>query len=526
VPEITDVVPGAGVNDSCLHQVPAMKAPRTRLSDTTLLILFGVAIFLVHLAVNGRYGFHRDELLTYDNARHLAWGYVVYPPLTPFLARVELLLFGASLRGFRFIAAAAQGIMALFTGLTAREMGAQRYGQTIAAAAFAISGPSLFNGGFMSYATLDELWWVLAAWSVARLLRTQNPRWWVSVGAAIGLGLMTRYTIGLLVLGILGGLLFTSARRNYKSPWFWAGAAIALAICLPNFLWQMQHDFIWLKWVHSIHARDVRDGGTDDFLLNQLWKITNPATVPLWITGLWLVLVKPEGKPWRLLGWMYAVPLLILLVLRGRDYYLAGAYPILFAAGAVQMERWLATLSARAAGTVRGVTWWAFAANGLILAGIALPLAPINSRWWHIADAATGGNYNSQIGWPEGVASVAHVRDALTLEEQASYAILVGDDGEAGAIDLYGPAYHLPPSISGMNSAWARGYGDPPPQTIIAVNMDPDFLERSFASCQVAARLSNRWGIANSAVPNADVYVCRGLRKPWPEFWAKFQYYG
>ena len=74
-----------------------MNAPLSRLSDTTLLILFGLAVVLLHIAVNVRYGFHRDELLTYDNAHHLAWGYVVYPPLTPFLARVELLLFGPSL---------------------------------------------------------------------------------------------------------------------------------------------------------------------------------------------------------------------------------------------------------------------------------------------------------------------------------------------------------------------------------------------------------------------------------------------
>lgn len=511
------------------NTVPPKTAPQPQptpaLSDTRLLLLCGAALTLLHILVNGQYGFHRDELLSLDNAHHLAWGYVVYPPLTPFLARIELILFGNSLRGFRFFAALAQGLAFLFTGLTAREMGGQRWAQLTAAAAFAISGFSLFSGGFMSYSSLDYLWWILAAYSAARLFRTQNPRWWLAVGAAIGLGLMTRYTLGLLILGILAGLLFTPARRQLKSPWFWAGAALAFLLCLPNFLWQVHHHFIWLQWFHSIHARDVGQGLADNFLLNQFWKTTSSVTVPLWLAGLWFLFVKREGKPWRPLGWMYAVPFLVLLALRGRDYYLVPAYPILFAAGAVQAERWLSTLQSRAA-RVRRATVIAFSLSGLITAALTLPIAPINSPWWHIADATLGGNFSAEIGWPEMVATVAAVRSSLPPEDQAHLAILVGDSGEAGAIDLYGPPYRLPPVISGSNSLWARGYGDPPPQTIIAVNMDAASLERHFTSCQVAAHLPHPWGIANFTMPYDDVYVCRGLRTSWPEFWAHFQYYG
>ena len=196
----------------------------------------------------------------------------------------------------------------ILTGLSARAIGGQRWAQLVAAAAIAVSGFSLFNGGFMSYSSFDYFWWVLAGYSVARLLGSQDPRWWLGVGAAIGLGLMTRYTIGVLVLGILGGLLLTPARRYFRYAWFWVGAALALLICLPNFLWQMHHHFIWLRWFHSIHARDIRGGSTDYFLLNQLWKTTNPVTVPLWVAGLWYLFRKPEGKSWRLLGWTRSLP--------------------------------------------------------------------------------------------------------------------------------------------------------------------------------------------------------------------------
>lgn len=124
-------------------------------SDTGTLVVIALADLLLHTLVNGRYGFHRDELLTFSNTRHLEWGYVVYPPITAFLARVELELFGTSLRGFRFFAALAQGAALLLTGLTTRQLGGKREAQLVAALAVAIGGDSLVHGSFLSYSSFD-----------------------------------------------------------------------------------------------------------------------------------------------------------------------------------------------------------------------------------------------------------------------------------------------------------------------------------------------------------------------------------
>ena len=495
-------------------------------NDTAILILLGLGVVLLHTLVNGQYGFHRDELLTYDNARYLAWGYVSYPPMTPFLARIELSVFGTSLTAYRFFAALSMGLIAVLTGLIARELGGKREAQLAAALAVSVGGYTMFSGSFLSYSTFDYLWWVLAAYFVVRLLKSDDPRWWLAIGAAIGLGMMTKYTMAFLTAGIVGGMLLTPARRYFRSPWFWSGVAVALLIMSPNIAWQFQHHFISLDCMKTIHARDMHRGWTDGFLLNQLWKTMNVVTTPIWGAGLWYLFATLAGKRYRMLGWMYAIPLAVFFLAKGRDYYMAPAYPMLLAAGAVWGKGWLNTLSPRAAVAVRRTSWQTLAIAGVITAALTIPIAPVNSAWWHVADGSNG-NFNMEIGWPELADTVAGIRASLPTEDRASLGILTGDDGETGAMNLYGPPLGLPRPISGMNSSWARGYGDPPPQTVITLGMRRDFLDQNFETCQLAGRATNRYGIGNTAIVGyEDIFVCRHLRQPWPEFWKHFQYFG
>lgn len=496
-------------------------------SDNGILVLLSVCVVLLHFATNGQYGFHRDELLTYSNARHLEWGYVLYPPVTPFLARLELILFGTSLWGFRFFPALSHGFVVLLTGLIARELGGKREAQIVAAFAAVIQGAALVGGWFLGYTSFDYLCWVLVAYAVSRLLRSGNARWWLAIGATVGLGMMTKYSMAFLVFGIIGGLLFTPARRYFKSRWLWCGVGVALLIMLPNIVWQVRHHFVTLAWLKSVHTRDIGWGWTDYFLPNQLWKSSNVMTVPLWCAGLWFLFATPEGKRYRMLGWMYVIPLVTLFAARGRDYYLSPAYPMLLAAGAVWGERWVASLSAGVAATVRWSIWCSFATSGLLIAAATLPVAPLNSAWWRLADRMNGGNFNMQIGWPDVVAQVAAIRDSLPAQDRARLGILAGDEGIAGAVNLYGPAYGLPTAISGMNSNWLRGYGDPPPQTLIVFQERREFLDSIFQSCEPAGRVTNRYAIVNATVGGWDeIFVCRNLRQPWPEFWKHFKYYG
>jgi Dolichyl-phosphate-mannose-protein mannosyltransferase len=493
-------------------------------SDTGFLVLSALLVVALHTATNGEYGFHRDELAVIDDARFLDWGYVVYPPVTPFIARVSLTLFGASMIGLRFFASLAMGIAMALTGLMAREIGGKRQAQLVAAWGAAIAGPVVSFGYLFQYVAFDYLCWGLAAWVIIRLLRSGDQRWWLALGAVAGLGMMTKYTMAFLLAGIVGGIVLTRPRW-LLNKWLWCGAAAGLLIFLPNLIWEVRHDFITLDFLRFIHARDVSLGRADGFLPAQFWAITNCVTVPIWIAGLYFLFFKPEGKRYRMVGWMYLIPLVILFIARGRPYYLAPAYPMLLAVGAVWGERWLEALSPKAAGALRRVVWISLTISGIAVAATVLPVAPPGSRWWKIADAVNI-NFNYEFGWREMADAVLRVRDSLPADD-APVGILAGDAGEAAAINLYGRGHGLPEVISGSNSHWLRGYGDPPPKTVIAAGFLRADLETVFESCRLAGRFTIPYGIENSAIGDrTEIFVCRRPREPWPVFWKRFHWYG
>ena len=491
-------------------------------TTTYLLLGIALAIALLHLLTNSRYGFHRDELQTLSDALHLDWGFVAYPPFTPFVERIGIGIFGFSLVGLRLFSVIAQALAIVVTGLMTRELGGGRLAQVTAALGVALSTLPLFEGTEFQYSSFDFLWWVLIAYFFIRLLKTENPRWWLAIGATVGLGFQTKYTMGFYVAGILGGMLLTRARRFFLSPWFWGGSALAALIFLPNVIWQVRHGFISLHFLQHIHTRDVGEGRANGFLRDQFLICANLFAAPLWIAGLGAFL---RDSRYRVLAWMYLIPLALFVLGKGRGYYLAAAYPMLMAMGAVVGERWLRPLTLFWRRSVETLFFTGLALVGLYICALVLPLAS-SGRLMAFA-LRNNGDLREEIGWNELVRAVAGVRDSLSPEQRASAGVLVGNYGEQGAIEVLGRPYHLPTPISGTNSAWLRGYPTPPPSTLIVVGLSRSYADRMLTSCRLAGHNGNSLGVHNEeSMDHPDIFVCGPLRLPWPESWKQFQHFG
>lgn len=495
--------------------------PSRRTADP---VIFAIAatIVILHLLTNNRYGFHRDELQFLSDALHLDWGYVPYPPLTPFLEHILLSIFGLSMVGLRLFAVVAQATAIIVAGFMARDLGGGRLAQVTAALAVAFTPLSLFEGTEFQYTSFDYLWWVLIGWFTIRLLKSDDPRWWLAIGAAIGLGLETKYAIAFLIAGVLAGVVLSQARRYLSSKWFWAGVAIALLIFLPNFIWLLQHDFISYQFLQHIHARDVRIGRANGFWRDQALICMNLAALPLCIAGLVRLL---HSRRYRMLAWMSLVPIALFFIAKGRGYYAAGAYPVLAAMGAVVAARWNAKLPALGKYSVRTAYFATFALVSAYACAVVIPFATSGP----LRDFALekNGDLREEFGWNELVRTVASIRDSLPPDQQAHLGITVSNYGEQGAIELFGPAYHLPPPISTTNSAWYRGYPSPPPTTIIVLGLTAEEANAAFTGCRLAGHNGNSLGIRNEESQyHPDIFVCGPPRKPWPELWRTDRNFG
>jgi 4-amino-4-deoxy-L-arabinose transferase-like glycosyltransferase len=489
------------------------------------LLAIAAARWLLHLLTQGQYGFHRDELAVLDDAHRLAWGYVAYPPLVPWLARLGIDALGNTPGGYRLFSGIAQAAATLLAGLIARELGGRRGTQALAALVLCCVPFSMLAGSMLQYTSLDYLWWVLAAWILLRLANGADPRWWLGMGLAIGLGMLTRYTMLVGAVGLLLAVLATPMRRQLATPWPWLGALLSLALFAPNAWWQWRHDFVYLDFVQAIHARDVRIGRTDGFLAGQLLAGAGPLLAPLWIAGLgWLALAK-AARPWRVLAWWYAAALALFLLAQARDYYLAPAYPMLLAAGCVALVDGIAGLRPRPAWFAHGAVALALCAAFALAVAIALPVAAVGSEGWRISRRAHD-NFAEQIGWPELVAQVAAVYHGLPPAERAHAAIFANNYGEAGAIGLYGPAHGLPRAISPVNSYWALGYGAAPPTTVIVLGDDAEGIADTPADCVLAARVRIPHGVENEESGHPDIYLCRHLRIDWARAWPRMRRFG
>jgi hypothetical protein len=199
---------------------------------------------------------------------------------------------------------------------------------------------------------------------------------------------------------------------------------------------------------------------------------------------------------------------------------------MLLAAGVVLWEQWLNRALRRRARFGWGATWAALGLGAVFSGALMLPIAPVNSGWWDMI-SEVHDNFVEEIGWPELVATVADIYAALPPAEQAQTGILTGNYGEAGAINLYGPAYGLPEAISGINSYWLRGYGDPPPQTLIVLGYSQRGTYILFRQCKLAGQITNRYGVENEETEDHPIiYLCREPRQSWPAFWEKIKHFG
>jgi len=500
---------------------PAAGRPWT--SSLAIAGWFALAGLAIHMLTNGAYGYFRDELYFLDCGQHLDWGYVDHAPLVALIARVGRLLFGDSLHAIRFLPALAAAAKILLTGLIARELGGGRFAVGLACLCALAAPVYLALDTLLTMNAFEPVFWMASVYVLLLAINRGNPKLLVWLGVLAGLGLENKHSMLFFGLALAAGLVLTPERRWFAGGWLWLAAAIAVALFLPNLIWQIRHHWPTLEDLANVKRVHKNVELSPLAFLWQQVQIMLPTSLLVWGAGLWFLLFDRQGKRYRALGWTYLAVLAIMMALKGKSYYLAPAYPMLFAAGGVLWER----LAARA--WLRALLVAAIALPGVAIAPTVLPiLAP--ERLIRYQEALGFSPPNTEVhhagplpqylgdmfGWEEMVAAVAKVYYALPLGERAQAAIYAGNYGEAGAIDFFGPRYGLPPAICAHQTYYFWGPRQYSGAVMILLQSERRSAGRFFASVEDGPVLDNPYAMSEE---HYTILIGRGLKQPLARIW-------
>jgi hypothetical protein len=483
-------------------------------------------VALVHFSVASQYDAFRNELYFIVCGRHPAFGYVDQPPLVPLLAALTQSA-GIHIWLLRLPAVAAAVLLVPLTVAFAQLLGAGTRGAWLAAIASASAMLVTAMTATLSTSTFEPIAFTAVAYLVSRAFLRAEPRALLWAGIVGGVAFEAKYGILFWSIGLGLGIVLAGPRSIFGSRDLWIGALIAALIALPNVIWQAAHGFPFLELVRNDNPGNFT-GTPVRFTLEQIFSV-NFLLAPLWVTGIVAPFFSKRLAQFRFLSIAFVFMAAFILLTHGKSYYMAGAYPTMFALGA----------AACAGLPVALVVPWAvlIAANGALSLPLVLPVLPpdrLERMLDHMAfrprpvEAAGIGAplmqmLSDEFGWRELARDVGTVYAGLPATDRARAAIFASNYGEAAAIDFYGSG--LPPALSGNNQYYLWGPREYDGSVVIAVDADP---AKWSAICD-SARVVATFGTSPYAMPyeqHRPIVLCRGMHPPLPQLWPTFKHYG
>lgn len=484
-----------------------------------------LTFLLIYLSTfNKSYGYFIDEFYYIACANNPAFGYVDHPPLAPLVLTIFQYVFGSALYAIRFLPAFAAAAAVFFTGILTKEIGGNKFAQLLAACALAAMPVTIAFGTFYSMNAFEPLLAVLLLLYIARMIKSENYKLWIQSGVIMGLGMMNKHTFGVFIIALLFAIIFSGKWRLLFNRWFIAGAVISTLIFLPNVIWQILNDFPSLEFYRNINLDKNVYTPPLDFIINQIMYMS-PSIVPVWLAGMFYLFTSKRFKDYRFLSILFA-GLFIFMMLSGtsRPDRLAFAYPAAFAGGALFFETIILKFNLR----FLKIPIVVFLFSGLVLSiPILLPYFSYNfsqnyTEWLGINTELEKGKkpplhqiLADRIGWKEKVKLVVNAYNSLSDEEKKQTIIAASNYGQAGAIELFGKPFNLPPVASAHNNYFLWSKERVSGNILLQLDDDRSYdgLLRLFDKVEMHPSIYKNEFVSDHE-NNLVVFICRGPKIP------------
>jgi hypothetical protein len=503
-------------------------------SSAATAVVMALLSLTIHLLVNGfgGYGYFRDELYYIACSKHLAAGYVDQPPLSIVGLALTRALLGESVFAIRLVPGLASAISVAALCLIVGKLGGGRTAMVTASLAFLASGQLLGFHAYYSMNSLDILCWLVAAAVLVCIAEHATTTRWLLLGLVLGLGLLNKTSVLWLGAGIAASVLVTSLRTHLKTRGPYMAAATALALFSPYILWNLANGNPHLEFMKNATAGKYSSLTRSGFVVDQILNM-NPLTVLVALLGLGWYLLSVEGRRFNFLGVVFLVVFGILLGNpHSKPEYIAAAYPLVLAGGGVMLERlgeWSGRWLPLAVGALLIV-------SGVVVAPLGLPVLPVEMyvRYTQALGVRPSTPENKQLAelpqffadmhcWEELARDVSAVYLAIPESERPTTVALVGNYGEAGALELFAKKYALPRVISAHNAYWFWGVGDTNITTFLRLGGSADDYTKNYGSVVLAGVHACRYSMPYEN--NLNIFVARRRVRPIEQVWAAAKHF-
>jgi len=467
--------------------------------------LFAAAKLLIHFLTNTSYELHRDEMLYFNMGEHLSAGYATVPPLIGFLAMLINRIFGFSVFWIRFLPALMGAASVYIIASIVKDLEGGITALIIAALSYLLAPGFLLVDTLFTPNATEQFIWLLATWTIFRMVRTGNPGMWISTGIIISIGFLNKYSVLFLVAGMFIALLSTSNRKLLSSKYFYLSLLTGLVIISPNIVWQYFHCWPVISHMGELKSSQLDLMGFSDFPVS-LFSFCQGSAF-LWVFGLVVLLFFRNERQYRYLGVASAVILILFFLGRGKGYYALGAIPFLLAFGGYAFEKYLS-------GNLRIAGYIIFSVSILMSASAmpsGLPVMSHSSYGRYIDktrrfiihpfldwDDGTKNSFSQvwadMTGWKELAGLVAEAYNSLSVTEKKSCTVFCERNyGCAGAINFYGEEYGLPEAVTFHESYIFWAPDNIPDGPMIFIYRDIKDLDKYFGRIVEVGSIDNRY---------------------------------
>ena len=509
------------------NNVPAKVKMRQRfLKHDKIIMIAGILLLsiiklVIHLIGNRNYGFHRDELLHLSASEHLDWGYMEFPPFIALIGKIQYILFDYSLLGTRIFPMLCGVGIVILSCFIAKELGGKSPAILLTGICVLSFMPFYRNHLLFQPVAFDQFFWTLGFFLILKYINTQKRWYLLGFGITAGLGLMNKYTMIIFLIGILLGVMIFERKKFLNNKYSYFALLIALAIILPNIIWQIRHDFPAIDHITKLKETQLNGINRLEFFTEQFHY--NPFVLAVSFLGLIGLIFLQPLKKYKMFGIAVLSIILLFFIQKAKAYYLCAAYSILFASGAVMFDHILKKRKVIVLLLlIPMISYTVMALPHLI------PIMPVESYIKYASlekdenNRVNGltGDYADMFGWEEQAILVDSVYNSLSESEKEKCILWAENYGEAGAINILGKKYGLPAPVCKHGSFWLWGPGNNEGYSAISLGNQKHSVEMFYEEFTLIKTITHPYAIDEEN--NIPLYLCKkpkiSMQEIWPEF--------